>query len=1196
MLPKIIDNKQRSLSEILREEAPKHKHLSIATGYWDLSGTLEIIDVIKDYESIRLLIGAEPFSSKKLDIDNLYSNFPEEDISSDLEDIRNAEAGSLEKLRETAKVLAKLVKNGVLEVKVCRRPFLHAKTYIFGTFDSEAAVGIIGSSNFTSKGLRLIDDGGNAELNAVESEPRIVAYNPSNESQQPGHLSWFEAFWNSEFVEDWSGDFSEILRDSPVGDLTFGPYETYIKTLMECFPDEMIKMPELDEYSQDILYKYQSRNASILINKLEKMGTAILADSVGLGKTITAGAVISHYIGVGKERIVIIVPASLKNQWRDDLKNVFKLAEGINYQILSQQDLNLIKQKTEDYRQLKANVDLFVIDEAHNLRSEGSERHQCILEWLQDNQDSRVLMLTATPINNSLNDLVNLIRLGLKGSLDSVLVPFKDKKTGAIRTIDFFDALNNIQRAKRLAEKKSEKFDWEDYRQTLISGISRYLVRSTRQGVEAEGTLVTSTGEQRHFPESDVKNATYKYTDTVASVIASKIDGSKDNLDGINVRSINIDTITEETQQSMHPLDFAAKYATAEPVMDVIQNMFQLITLLGFTPYRADVYKHDFYGKTPDEIKAIKLRSDESKSINIQLSVHNMLQVTWLKRLESSTYSLLKSVSKYEERLKKFIEHLDKGFILSFKDISVLENEYGEDLDRAFDDYDKFIEELNESTTPEELKKRGIEKRIADPKKYNVEQLRIDAGRDQKICNLMCMCLEMLTAQQDSKMMSFVENIKERLQSGEYGKKVLVFSFFADTINYLRDNLQYIIGSQDDLLQRAEFISGQNARVDDVTKRFSPVSKKHTLKPGEKEIDYLFATDVLSEGQNLQDAAILVNYDLHWNPVRMIQRNGRINRLGSSFQKVLISNMIPENKIELYLKLVSRLESKIATIKNSVGLDQGVLSNDDINPIEFVENIKNLYSSNGKLASETMKRLDKDDDILSWTNDHIFVLRDFLNSADEATVKRIKSIPLGKWSYLPEKSNFDSRHAISLQRAIGTTAITGQPITQTFFMNSDVTEFPYVTEVMDEQEALDYIKTNASDNQRKTDTIKVDRQLIAQRALRTAKRKAESNDKIFQLKPSMEEAIDLMQNKYWSDKDDTPIRAIIERNLRDSKHKRQFEKLVRKIRQEYREDGFVNIPTIQEFNKLVSELASVQFEDTVVNKVEDVLYYMKESN
>ena len=1190
MIPKILDNQKKSLAEVLREEAPKHKHLSIATGYWDLAGTLEIIDEIKDYESIRLLIGAEPFSSKKLNISNLYENFPEQDIASDLESIRNADRENLVKLRETARALAKLVEDKKLEVRVCRKPFLHAKTYIFGTYDSESPVGIIGSSNFTSKGLNLIESGGNAELNAVETEPRIVSYQPLNEQQQHGHLSWFDSFWSSEHVEPWSGEFSQILRDSPVGDLTFGPYDIYIKTLIEVFPDEMIKLPELDSNSQDILYKYQNRNASILINKLEKMGMAILADSVGLGKTITAGAVISHYISLGKNRIVVIVPASLKDQWRDDLRNVFKLSEGFDYQLISQQDINLIKQKAEDYRQLKANVDLFVIDEAHNLRSEGSERHQCILEWLLDNQSSKVLMLTATPINNSLNDLVSLIRLGLKGSLDSVMVPFKDRNN-RIQTIDFFDALANIQKA----SKHKEDFKWDDYKQTLISGISRYLVRSTRQGVEAEGSLATKDGEARHFPQSDVKNASYSFPEDISSAIARNIDVETARLNGVEARKIDVDAITLETQRSKHPLDFAAEYVSNEEVMGVIPNMFQLITLLGFTPYRAEVYRHEYYGKTPAELKALLANSkgDISRTINIQLAVHNMLQVTWLKRLESSTFSLAKSVNKYKQRLEKFIEYLDKGYIISFKDISILENEYGEDLERAFDDYEEFVKELGESTSPEELKRRGIERKVADSNKYNVEQLRIDSNRDLVICDLMDRCLSMLAGQQDTKMVRFVEDINQLISTGKYGRKVLIFSFFADTINYLKDNLRYVLGDEIDVLDRAEFVSGQNSKVDAITKRFSPISKKYKLKDDEKELDFLFATDILSEGQNLQDAAILVNYDLHWNPVRMIQRNGRINRLGSSFSKVLISNMTPEDHIELYLRLVSRLENKISIIKNSVGLDQGVLSNDDVNPIEFVESMKNLYGNDGKVATETMKDLDKDDDILSWTNDHVFVLRNYLNNTDNKEIERIKKIPMGKWSYLPHKSSFEYGRVISLQKAIGKTSITNQPITQTFFTSSEPVE-PYVTEILDEQEALDFIKTTPDDNERKLDKIRTDRQAIANRASRTAKRRAESNDSIYTLTPSKVRAVELMETKY-REPGEIPVRAIIERNLRDSRHKRQFEKLVREINREFKEDNFVNIPTIRSFNKLIDELSKMEAEDTVVDSVNDVLYYTKEN-
>ena len=806
MLPKVIDNRRRSLAEILREEAPKHKHLSVATGYWDLPGTLEIIDQIKDYESIRILIGAEPYGPAKLDLDNLYKNFPEQDIASDLESIRNTDKSRLDKLRETAKILAQLSQDGILEIKVCRKPFLHAKTYIFGTYNSDSAVGIIGSSNFTGKGLQSIEQGGNAELNALEDEPRIVAYKPQNESQLPGHLSWFDSFWNSEYVEPWSGEFSKILRDSPVGDLTFGPYDTYIKTLMECFPDEMVKLPELDKRSSDILYKYQNRNASILINKLEKMGMAILADSVGLGKTITAGAVINHYIGIGKKSVVIIVPASLKEQWKDDLGEVFQLIENVNYQILSQQDVNLIKQRTEDYRRFKASVDLFVIDEAHNLRNENSERHDAILEWLQDNLDSKVLMLTATPINNSLNDLVSLIRLGLKGSLDSVSVPFEDDN-GKIQTIDFFDALGRIQKA-----SKGKEFKWEDHKQTLVSGISRYLVRSTRQGVEAEGSLVSKDGVQKHFPESEVVNANYAFDKMVSSAIAANIDGDVKALNNVEARKIDIDAISEETQRSKHPLDFADKYMSKESIMGVIPNMFQLITLLGFAPYKTDVYKHNYYSKSPQEIKAIlsNTKRDEAIKVNIQLAVHNILQVTWLKRLESSTSSLLKSVEKYKERLKKFLEYLNKGYVLSFTDISIIENEYGEDLDKAFDEWDDYINKISEGTPKEELKSRGIERRIADPKIYNIEQLKIDIERDFVICDLMITCLNMLCAHQDSKMVKFVENVRKLVKSGKYGKKVLVFSFFADTINYLRDNLQYVVDDKDDFYKRAEFLSGQN--------------------------------------------------------------------------------------------------------------------------------------------------------------------------------------------------------------------------------------------------------------------------------------------------------------------------------------------------------------------------------------------------
>ncbi|MEO5949351.1 MAG: phospholipase D-like domain-containing protein, partial [Candidatus Saccharimonas sp.] len=306
-LPKIIDNGRKTLADTLNELAGSYTDLSIATGYWDLPGLLEIFDSIKYYRSIRLIIGQEPIAprfAKQLNLNEPEETFPELDFRAGLGDLEQRE-----EYRSLVLKTKELIARGALEVRVYRRNFLHAKTYIFGNYTSESAVGIIGSSNFTRAGLSV-----NSELNTLEDDYRIVKFMPQNDTDEYGHMSWFDMIWNDELNEEWTGKFTEILQDSPVGDLTFGPYDSYIKTLMEVFPDELIQKPELGSQIKDILYAFQNRNAGILINKLEKMGVAILSDSVGLGKTITAGAVVRHYIDQGAKRIIAIVPASLKEQ------------------------------------------------------------------------------------------------------------------------------------------------------------------------------------------------------------------------------------------------------------------------------------------------------------------------------------------------------------------------------------------------------------------------------------------------------------------------------------------------------------------------------------------------------------------------------------------------------------------------------------------------------------------------------------------------------------------------------------------------------------------------------------------------------------------------------------------------------------------------------------------------------------------
>lgn len=1233
--PQFIDNSRKKLSDVLNEIAPKYKTLRIATGYWDLAGTIELIDDFEQYSKIKLLIGKEPIAHRlqtqyNIDMNSPENLFPDADIRHDLQEYgkQNDNQKTLEALRNTARKLVNLIDNKTLEVKIYREPRLHAKAYIFGELGDADSVGIIGSSNFTKAGLTS-----NAELNFLTENYQIVEFKPTSEKQQNGHIVWFDELWDD--AEDWNGTFSKIIVDSPVGDKTYGAYDVYIRTLMEVFPEELQPVDPFDKDIEDILHPFQNQNALDLRRKLSRYGVAMLSDSVGLGKTITAAAIIKQYIEDGNNNICIIPPASLKQQWIDELEGKrWNLREGKDFRLISQQDSGKIQEKIDYFKNHKNSrncIDLFVIDEAHNLRNQGSTRYQKILQLFQANPQSKVLLLTATPINNSLIDFANQIQLGSKGDLVSINVPYSSKKGKTLEYIDFFEALRRIQSEATRAEKRGEQFDWDSHRNTLVAGIRHYLVRSTRQGVIKNEQMSFTNGQTNPFPTSKIEQFPYTYLSEDNEFIHHLLDTEKDiTFENISPSSLNLNIVGELTQRTSHPLDLykaiykdqlsgtniSEKYGLSimsnnetifvneDKNLNIIPILFKVINFLGFAPYKPDSYSHNIYNKTISEIRALDIKGNEASKLRTQLAIHNILHVTWLKRLESSIATLQKSVQNYQDRIRLFEKWLDRGYIVSLTDAATLDNEYGEDIDKAFEDYNEYLSEVDKAMSQgneQDIKKRGVERKEANEKIFNIPQLKKDIQRDKEICKFLIAVLTKLSKKgHDRKLNAFADKIVERLEENKYGKKLLVFSFFSDTIDYLKESLPQVLeGRIPNFSKRAEFISGNSGSVEEITKRFSPISKKATIKK-QDELDFLFATDVLSEGQNLQDAGFLVNYDLHWNPVRMIQRNGRINRLGSHYEDILIANVKPHADLEFYLKLIRRLEHKIATINFTVGNDQSILGESE-NPIEFHEINENnsIFDDDSEKASKALEKFENTEDILDWADNYSMELRKFIDAHQEdGEIKRIQSIPDGKWNYLPKSNeNYENPdNIIGLYRAKGKTSATGAMIKDIGFVSIEKSSekrgpfSPIQAKYIQEKDALKKIQTTPEDNERVIDKISVNRSEYIKKGSTEISVQFESGTPAYSIKQQGMRALETLKGYFDSSYD---LVGIIEKGIRYSNDKRVFEQIVREVNKQSRENGKLTPRVIKNFETLLHKLLQAESDEKKIEKVEGVLFYAK---
>lgn len=814
-LPDYIDNKNVKLEDILRQiiENEEQFNLDIATGYFRIEAWIKLESAFNKLTSLRLLIGQEPAikpaGNDKIDLIKYYQKLFKNQIEQ--------EPFRIEYQQQIQRLINYL--NQVhIEVRLFgalgeKNKFLHAKAYIFDDCN------IVGSSNFTPNGLT-----NNSELNII-TQNVAISQNLRNE--------WFTHFWEDDSVDiNYKQKLIDTLNASKFGSKAYTPYQVFLKALYELFKDDT-NISEGNITGVD-LASFQQEGFEKAIRLIEKHQGCIVADAVGLGKTYIGLRVIEYYLINERKpnkipKAVVICPAQLKELvWRKKLDEFGLKADIISHEEISRKDFDI---KRYSY------YDLMVIDEGHNFRNSGTNRYNNLLKLVNSgNRNKKILMLTATPINNSVYDLYHQILILARGNESYY------REYGISNLNGYF---------RDLYKGKVE----------ITELLFQTMVRRSRQDVikrQEAGEEIIIGGTKIHFPKRELERFTYNF---------------ETEYQGLYIGIANsIDT-------------------------------------LNLSPYNIKSFKRK------------KVEEDENE-IKRNEALVRLQKVLYLKRFESSLIAFKKTVTNQKNFQEKFYQLLtEEGKLLDSKNFRKL----------IF-----ALEDEEENITVNDLIEQLAE---INPKEYNLRELEQQIEQDLRVLTQILEQINIIesSAHDNQHYDQKLEAFKELLIKLK-GQKILVFSYYKDTAKYLHQELindtaflNQLDNPQIDILTGD---SSSQQRQDKVN-RFAPKANLSNDNPQQRleqlqellqnPIDILICTDVLSEGQNLQDAGILINYDLHWNPVRMIQRAGRIDRLGTEYDTLYIYNCFPEEGLEELLGLVRRLQERIATIDREVGLDASVL-------------------------------------------------------------------------------------------------------------------------------------------------------------------------------------------------------------------------------------------------------------------------------
>ena len=707
------------------------------------------------------------------------------------------------------------------------------------------------------------------------------------------YIKSFEELWNDsknfiDVTEEVINFISELYKEnSPDFIYYITLYNIFNEFLEDISEDELAN--EKTGFKESIiwntLYDFQKDAVLGLINKLERHNGCILADSVGLGKTFTALAVIKYYQERNKS-ILVLCPKKLSENWntyKTNYKDNILQKDRFNYDVLFHTDLSRIKGESNgiDLSRVNwSNYDLVVIDESHNFRNNSARndretRYDRLMnEVMKSGVKTKVLMLSATPVNNKFLDLKNQLALAYEGNTDKI-----DEKISSTKSIDII--LRNAQSA----FNEWTKLDVEE--RTSAELLKRLNTNFDFFKLLDSVTIARSRKHiERYYDMNDIGNFPTRLKPI------SKTTEITDISNFMSIKEI-AETLTRLNMSVYAPFDYilANKVSIYEEKYDI----------------------HVGEGKT--KLKQV----DRERSLKI------LMRINLLKRLESSVESFRLTLSKIISQIDSIlmaIENFEKNGT----------NDYFDDVEVTNYDSDEDIEDLMDDEF-------SIGKKVKiDLKDMNTIGWKQDLSEDTLILKELLSEMNMVTPERDSKLQELILLISNKVEKtiNEGNKKVIVFTAFADTANYLYKTISLPLKQRHNLDTAKITGSGTNECTLNINKdfnnlliNFSPKSKhRDVILPSMvEEIEILIATDCISEGQNLQDCDYLINYDIHWNPVRIIQRFGRIDRIGSNNNVIQLVNFWPNMSLDDYINLKNRVENRMLMLDITGTGEDNVLTN-----------------------------------------------------------------------------------------------------------------------------------------------------------------------------------------------------------------------------------------------------------------------------